>query len=75
MQVDLRPADGLVVECSTRRGILLEAWAPRVEAMRFNDPAITRLTKKYDKEPAQILLRYSLQKVCEQIRRTAVQWL
>ena len=48
-------------------------WAPLVEAMRFNHPAITRLSKIYDRESAQILLRYPLQKVCEQVRRSAVQ--
>lgn len=51
-----------IVDYCTRRGILLEAWAPLVEAMRFNHPALTTLVKKYNKESAQILLRYSLQK-------------
>lgn len=31
--------------------------------MRFTHPAIQTLAKKYNKEPTQILLRYSLQKV------------
>jgi len=38
---------------------------PLVEAMRFDHPPITRPAEKYAKGPAQILLRYSLQKVCE----------
>lgn len=63
-----------IVEYCTRRGILLEAWAPLVEAMRFKHDAITTLAKGYDKEPAQILLRYSLQKVCERIRATFIQF-
>ncbi|KAG8212958.1 Aldo/keto reductase [Butyriboletus roseoflavus] len=63
-QVDLHPfmTRTAIVEYCTRRGILLEAWAPLVEAMRFKHPAITTLAKSYKKEPAQILLRYSLQK-------------
>lgn len=58
-----------MIDYCTRRGILLEAWAPLVEAMRFSHPALTTLAQKYSKESAQILLRYSLQKVCERDSR------
>ncbi|KIK97026.1 hypothetical protein PAXRUDRAFT_137191 [Paxillus rubicundulus Ve08.2h10] len=51
-----------VVKYCTERGIVLEAWAPLTRGMRFQHPAITALSSKYNKEPAQILLRYSLQK-------------
>lgn len=74
MQVDLHPfmTRTDIVEYCTRHGILLEAWAPLVEAMRFNHPTITKLANIYDKEPAQILLRYSLQKVCPSECRSSV---
>ncbi|KAG9315385.1 NADP-dependent oxidoreductase domain-containing protein [Chiua virens] len=69
-QVDLHPfmtRTDIVAYC-TRRGILLEAWAPLVEGMRFNHSSLTALANAYNKEPAQILLRYSLQKVGERVR-------
>jgi diketogulonate reductase-like aldo/keto reductase len=56
-----------VVKYCTERGIVLEAWAPLTRCMRFQHPAITALAGKYNKEPAQILLRYSLQKVANRI--------
>jgi diketogulonate reductase-like aldo/keto reductase len=34
-----------------------------VQGRRFDHPSITRLAKKYNMDPAQILIRYSLQKV------------
>lgn len=43
--------------------LLHQAWAPLVRGFHFDHPAITALAHKYSKEPAQILLRYSLQKV------------
>jgi len=63
-QVDLHPfmTRTDIVDYCRKRGILLEAWAPLVEAMRFDHPALMTLAQKYTKEPAQILLRYSLQK-------------
>ncbi|KAF9223346.1 aldo-keto reductase [Gyrodon lividus] len=63
-QIDLHPfmTRKDVVKYCTERGILLEAWAPLVRGMRLRHPAITALAMKYNKEPAQILLRYSLQK-------------
>ncbi|KIJ14448.1 alcohol dehydrogenase [Paxillus involutus ATCC 200175] len=63
-QIDLHPfmTRTDVVKYCTERGIVLEAWAPLTRCMRFQHPAITALAGKYNKEPAQILLRYSLQK-------------
>lgn len=40
-----------------------QAWAPLVRGYRFTHPSITTLANKYEKDAAQILLRYSLQKV------------
>ncbi|KAJ8072078.1 hypothetical protein PM082_015636 [Marasmius tenuissimus] len=39
-----------------------QAWAPLVRGLRFDHPEIVRLSLKYKKEPAQVLLKYSLQK-------------
>ncbi|KAF7796026.1 hypothetical protein EIP86_007195 [Pleurotus ostreatoroseus] len=39
-----------------------QAWAPLVRGLRFKHPSIIKLAKKYNKSPAQVLLRYSIQK-------------
>jgi len=63
-QIDLHPfmtREDIVAICK-EHNIALEAWAPLVRGFRFTHPAIASLAKKYHKEPAQVLLRYSLQK-------------
>ncbi|KAF5341370.1 hypothetical protein D9758_012283 [Tetrapyrgos nigripes] len=63
-QIDLHPfqtRNDIVSYCK-EHGIVLEAWAPLVRGLRFNHPKIKAFAQKYAKEPAQILLRYSLQK-------------
>ncbi|OSX58802.1 hypothetical protein POSPLADRAFT_1075731 [Postia placenta MAD-698-R-SB12] len=63
-QVDLHPfmtRTDIVALCR-QHGIALEAWAPLVRGYRFNHASIKSLAHKYHKEPAHILLRYSLQK-------------
>jgi len=63
-QVDLHPfmtRTDIVAMCR-KHDIALEAWAPLVRGYRFKHPSVVRLAQKYGKEPAQILLRYSLQK-------------
>ncbi|KAF9266418.1 Aldo/keto reductase [Marasmius fiardii PR-910] len=63
-QIDLHPFQTRndIVSLSREHGIILEAWAPLVRGLRFDHPVIAGLSKKYGKEPAQVLLRYSLQK-------------
>ncbi|KAJ3769129.1 aldo-keto reductase [Lentinula raphanica] len=63
-QIDLHPFQvrSAIVEFSRQHGIVLEAWAPLVRGLRFKHPSIVNLSTKHGKEPAQILLRYSLQK-------------
>jgi len=63
-QIDLHPfmTRTDVVDLCKKHGIALEAWAPLVRSMRFEHPLIVELAKKYQKTPAQILLRYSLEK-------------
>ncbi|CCM04322.1 uncharacterized protein FIBRA_06493 [Fibroporia radiculosa] len=63
-QVDLHPfmtRTDIVAICK-EHDIALEAWAPLVRGYRFTHPSIRNLAQKYHKEPAQVLLRYSLQK-------------
>lgn len=55
----------LVEYCQTQ-GIVLEAWAPLVRGQRFGHPDIVRLAEKYKKTPAQILIRYGLDRVCRE---------
>ncbi|KAM0788853.1 hypothetical protein ACM66B_002938 [Microbotryomycetes sp. NB124-2] len=61
-QVDLHPfmtRDELVAFCE-KHDIVLEAWGPLVRGQRFDHPDIVRLAKKYSRTPAQILLRWGL---------------
>lgn len=70
-----------IVEYCEKQGIVLEAWAPLVRGMRFKHPVIVELAEKYGKSPAQILIRYGLDRVrlpffssspCRQSRRRAL---
>ncbi|KAL1715888.1 NADP-dependent oxidoreductase domain-containing protein [Schizophyllum commune] len=63
-QIDLHPFQTrqAIVHESKKHGMTMEAWAPLVRAMRFDHWAISRVAKKYNKSPAQVLLRYSVQK-------------
>ncbi|KAJ7082849.1 aldo-keto reductase [Mycena belliarum] len=63
-QIDLHPfmTRSAIVKFCREHKIALEAWAPLVRGLRFKHPSIVSLASKYNKEPAQILLRYSLQK-------------
>lgn len=54
----------LVKYCQSKN-IVLEAWAPLVRGERFDHPVIVELAKKYNKSPAQILIRYGLDSVSE----------
>jgi len=46
--------------CKTH-GIVVEAYAPLVRALRMRHPTIASLAKKYSCTPAQLLVRWSLQ--------------
>lgn len=52
-----------VVEWLRKRNIVIEAYSPLVQATRMNEPVLQNLAKKHNKTPAQILVRWSLQKV------------
>ena len=42
-------------------GIVTEAWSPLAQGALLRDPAITGLAQKYDRTPAQIVLRWHVQ--------------
>ncbi|EJF64727.1 Aldo/keto reductase [Dichomitus squalens LYAD-421 SS1] len=63
-QIDLHPfmtRTDIVAFCR-QHNIVLEAWAPLVRGLRFRHPKIVALAEKYKKDPAHVLLRWSLQK-------------
>ncbi len=43
-----------------QKGILLQAWSPLLRGVKMNDPKLVALAKKYQKTPAQILIRWGL---------------
>lgn len=63
-QVELHPwlARPDIVSWCSQRGVILQAWGPLVRATKTNDPLLQPLANKYGKSPAQILIRWSLQK-------------
>lgn len=51
-----------IVEWLRKRNVVVEAYSPLVRAKRMDEPVLQNLAKKYNKTPAQILIRWSLQK-------------
>ena len=45
-------------EFHTNHGIVTEAWSPLSRGEVFSDPVIVKLSQKYKKTPAQIILRW-----------------
>lgn len=45
-----------------KKSIQIEAYAPLARAMRFNSPTIRMLSEKYQCTPAQLMVKWSLQK-------------
>lgn len=56
-----------IVDWCQKRGVLVQAWGPLVRAARWNDPLLKNITKRTGKTEAQVLLRWSLQKVSENL--------
>lgn len=52
-----------IVDWCQKRGVAIEAYCPLVRGERFNEPILQQIAKKLEKTPAQVLLRWSLQKV------------
>lgn len=52
-----------IVEWCQKRGVVIEAYCPIVRGQRFEEKSLQVLGEKYGKTPAQVLVRWSLQKV------------
>ncbi|MCJ1365712.1 hypothetical protein MMC16_004837 [Acarospora aff. strigata] len=51
-----------IVEWCRKRGVVLEAYCPIVRGSRFDEPVLRPLVERHGKTPAQVLIRWSLQK-------------
>ncbi|CEJ55808.1 Putative Aldehyde reductase [Penicillium brasilianum] len=51
-----------IAEWLKKRNIIVEAYSPLVQATRMKEPVLEKLARKHSKTPAQILIRWSLQK-------------
>jgi len=60
----------LLEECR-RRGIVLQAYSPLVRGQRMNDPKLLKISAKYSKTPAQVMLRWMLQHGVSAIPKSA----
>lgn len=63
-QLELHPGyhqDEIVSFCK-EKGIVLEAWSPMMQGKQMQNPLLIDIGKKYGKSPAQICVRWSLQK-------------
>lgn len=52
-----------IAEWLKKHNVVVEAYSPLVQASRMKEPVLQKLSQKHGKTPAQILLRWSLQKV------------
>ncbi|KAH8196927.1 hypothetical protein TruAng_008913 [Truncatella angustata] len=50
------------VEYCQEHGIVLQAFSPLARGVRMDDPVLSEIAAKHGKSPAQILIRYCLQK-------------
>lgn len=50
------------VQFSMKRGIVVQAWAPLSRARAFGLPEVRRVSEETGRTPAQVLLRYCMQK-------------
>jgi diketogulonate reductase-like aldo/keto reductase len=53
-----------IAEWLKKHNVIVEAYSPLVQATRMKEPVLEKLAQKHGKTPAQILIRWSLQKVC-----------
>ena len=63
-QIELQPGLNRNSDCeyNAKLGIQLEAWAPFRIGESLNDPTVCKIAEKHSKTPAQIVLRWFLQK-------------
>eukprot|EP00162_Nutomonas_longa_P014094 comp21829_c0_seq1/m.49207 comp21829_c0_seq1/g.49207 ORF comp21829_c0_seq1/g.49207 comp21829_c0_seq1/m.49207 type:complete len:179 (-) comp21829_c0_seq1:27-563(-) len=63
-QIELHPflqRRELVEYCKSKK-IALQAYSPLAKAEKMDDPRLARIAQKYRRTPAQILIRWSIQK-------------
>ncbi|MBI2133587.1 aldo/keto reductase [Candidatus Woesearchaeota archaeon] len=51
-----------LIDFCTKKGILVEAYSPLTHGARLSDPRLVALAARYGKSPAQLLVRWCLQK-------------
>jgi 2,5-diketo-D-gluconate reductase A len=63
-QVEVHPyfANDEVRAYGREHGIATEAWSPIAQGKVLNDPVIERIAKAADKSPAQVVLRWHVQR-------------
>lgn len=63
-QIEVHPfnTQTAIRETCARHGIVVEAYAPLARAMRMSHPKIVELAKKYACTPAQLFVRWGLQR-------------
>lgn len=64
-QYELHPWLGRadLVDWLHKRGVVIEAYSPLARGTRMDEPVLRAISEKHKKSPAQILIRWSLQKV------------
>lgn len=60
-----------VVEFCQQQGILVEAYSPLAQASQLDNPALATIASEYSKTPAQIMLRWAIQKGALPIPRSS----
>lgn len=50
------------VKYCEEQGVVLQAYSPLATGRKLDDPTVGTLADKYGKSPAQVLIRYALQK-------------
>ncbi|KAK6813952.1 hypothetical protein RU639_010507 [Aspergillus parasiticus] len=63
-QYELHPWLGRadLVDWLHKRGVVIEAYSPLARGTRMDEPVLRAISEKHKKSPAQILIRWSLQK-------------
>ncbi|MBV9357237.1 MAG: aldo/keto reductase [Chloroflexi bacterium] len=63
-QIEVHPGftNGDAVAASTRHGIVVEAWSPLGQGRILDDPVIARMAAAHGKSPAQVMLRWHIQR-------------
>lgn len=63
-QVELSPflAQKELIRYTRSRGIAIEAFSPLTRGRKLSDPRLVEMAARYERSPAQLLIRWSLQK-------------